>query len=161
MSKAVENAFAAEDARAAILNRVAYKFCGTSTSQATSNIPVFRKSEMYLIIAECEARMPEGSVEAAQEALFYTAKRNTALTENDLPQTKEELIDFIAEERIRELFQEGHRWFDARRNGLILSSENYADFEVAKFVYPIPADEINAGFCTQQNEGWEEALPSK
>lgn len=161
VSNTVKNAFASEDIRAAVLNQTAYKFCGTSTSQATSNIPVFRKSEMYLIIAECEARMPEGTVEAAQKALFYTAKRNTALKETDLPQTKEELIDFIAEERVRELYQEGHRWFDARRNGMILNSSNYSEFDVAKFVYPIPAAEINAGFCEQQNEGWEDALPSK
>ena len=92
---------------------------------------------------------------------FYTAKRNAALKETDLPQTKEELIDFIAEERVRELYQEGHRWFDARRNGMILNSSNYSEFDVAKFVYPIPAAEINAGFCEQQNEGWEDALPSK
>ena len=153
----VKNYFGANDARAQLLSFVAYKFQGTSTSQATSNIPVFRKSEMYLIIAECEAM--KGTVENAQDALFYTAKRNVDLTKEDLPATKDGLMSFIKDERVRELFQEGHRWYDARRYNLSLSSRSYKNFEVAKFVYPIPADEINAGFCTQQNENWDAALP--
>lgn len=145
-----------------------FKFQGTSTSQATSNIPVFRKSEMYLIIAEAEARMTDGTVKASQEALAHTAKRNTVLTVDGegkeidytkLPQTKEGLIRFIAEERIRELYQEGHRWYDARRTGTIINGNGFENFDIAKFVYPIPADEINAGFCTQQNENWSDQLP--
>jgi len=33
------------------------------------------------------------------------------------------------------------------------------NYDVAKFVFPIPADEINSGFGCEQNEGWEDALP--
>ena len=64
-------------------------------------------------------------------------------------------------ERRIELAMEGHRWFDARRTGLILDVNNgtFKSFDVAKFVYPIPADEVNAGFGIVQNEGWEDNLP--
>ena len=125
---------------------------------------------MFLIIAESEARSTSGTVSASQEALAYTARRDSALTVNGegdiidfskLPQTKELLLDFIAQERVRELYLEGHRWFDARRTGAIISGPGYSNFDVAKFVYPIPADEINAGFCTQQNENWSDNLPPR
>lgn len=138
----------------------AYKWQGTSTSHAVSNIPVFRKSEMYLIIAECAAQL--GNIDEAKDALFYTAKRDAAIESvDDLPATKDELLSFIADERARELCLEGHRWFDARRTGVKLDVVNGAhnEFDVAKFVYPIPASEINAGFGIVQNEGWSDNLP--
>lgn len=160
VTEVVEGAFGENDIRANVLYTTAYKFQGTSTSQATSNIPVFRVSEMYLIIAEAQAQL--GNIDEAKEALFFTAQRDTDIeSADDLPSDQDELLDFIADERIRELYQEGHRWFDARRTGLKIdvASGAYPEFDVAKFVYPIPADEINAGFCSQQNEGWEDALP--
>lgn len=135
------------------------KFDGIPTSQAVNNIPVFRVSEMHLILAEAYAHT--GDLVKAKEHLFFTAKRNTALTENDLPATQTELLDFIAQERRRELFEEGFRWFDARRTGerIDVSNGAYRDFDVAAFVYPIPASEINAGFGVEQNKGWENAMP--
>ncbi len=114
---------------------------------------------MHLILAEAYAHT--GDLVKAKEHLFFTAKRNTALTENDLPATQTELLDFIAQERRRELFEEGFRWFDARRTGerIDVSNGAYRDFDVAAFVYPIPASEINAGFGVEQNKGWENAMP--
>ncbi len=69
------------------------------------------------------------------------------------------MMSFIQDEYVREFYQEGHRWFDARRWGLKLTCSKFKNFDVSNFVFPIPADEINAGFCTQQNDGWEDALP--
>ena len=114
---------------------------------------------MYLIIAECEAR--QNNITEAQNALLFTAKRNSAITSvANLPTTKDALLTFINDERIRELYLEGFRWFDARRQGLkITVATTITNFDIAKFVYPIPADEINAGFGTEQNEGWEDNLP--
>ena len=143
-------------------NRYGYttaKYNGLPTSAATSNIPVFRKSEMSLIIAEVEAR--DNQIEAAQNYLFYTAKRDKDITSADmLPDNTSDLLDFIADERVREFAGEGHRFYDARRMGLKLDLQGSSSpFDVAKFVFPIPSSEINAGFCTQQNEGWEDGLP--
>ena len=65
-----------------------------------------------------EAAAQSGDVSGARKELLNTAKRNPAIrTEDDLPGTKEALLAFIAEERQRELFEEGHRWYDARRTG--------------------------------------------
>ncbi len=152
--------FGENDIRAAVLEVKAYKYQGTSTAQAVSNIPVFRKSEMYLILAECNAQL--NNLDAAKEALFYTAKRDLDIESvDDLPATKEELLSFVADERVRELYLEGHRWFDARRTGLKLDVVNGTSpgFDMSKFVYPIPAAEINAGFGVVQNKGWEDNLP--
>lgn len=159
VSATVSGLFAATDYRAAVLDKSQYKYCGLSGDKAVSNIPVFRLSEMYLIIAECEAR--QNNITEAQNALLFTAMRNSAITSvADLPATKDDLLSFINDERVRELYLEGFRWFDARRQGLkITVATTIANFDVAKFVYPIPADEINAGFGTEQNEGWEDNLP--
>ncbi|MCD7924780.1 MAG: RagB/SusD family nutrient uptake outer membrane protein [Bacteroides sp.] len=79
------------------------KFDGIATSAATSNIPIFRRSEMALIIAEVEARA--NNIADAQKYLFYTAKRNKAITAPEqLPSTTTDLLTFISEERIREFF---------------------------------------------------------
>lgn len=135
------------------------KFDGIPTSQAVNNIPVFRVSEMHLILAEAYAQT--GNMSKAREHLFFTAKRNTALTETALPEAKEDLLAFLAQERRREFFEEGFRWYDARRTGERISVANgaYRNFDVASFVYPIPSSEINAGFGIEQNPDWEENMP--
>ena len=72
-----------------------------------------------------------------------------------------QLIDAIDKERKLELVQEGHRFFDARRLGKIISvaDGSYTNFNIAKFVYPIPSFEVNSGFGVIQTEGWSNNLP--
>ena len=67
----------------------------------------------------------------------------------------------IDKERKLELVQEGHRFFDARRLGKIISVADgaYTNFNIAKFVYPIPSFEVNSGFGVIQTEGWSDNLP--
>ena len=158
VSPYVKGLFGENDVRATVLDYDQYKYVGLSGAAAVSNIPIFRVSEMYLIIAECEARL--GNIDAAQEAVCFTAERDADFDAEALPTTKDELLSFINDERVRELYLEGHRWFDARRQGMkITVASTKKDFDIAKFVYPIPADEINAGFGTEQNTGWEDNLP--
>jgi hypothetical protein len=157
--------FAANDIRLGLFTGTtdqarALKFDGLPTSRATSNIPVFRLPEMYLIIAE--ARAQSGQTEAAADAVFEVAQRNPDLLKSEIPTDKAGLLQFISVERRRELFQEGHRWFDLRRTGEIMtrSGGNFpvTNWDASKFVYPIPANEINASGIAQ-NEGWSSALP--
>lgn len=135
------------------------KFDGTATSQAVSNIPIFRKSEMSLIIAECEARI--GSLETAKDYLLYTAKRNPDnVAVVKAINNKEDLLKFISEERIREFFGEGHRFYDARRMGeKITIPDAKSAWDIQKFVFPIPAAEINSGSGISQNTGWADNMP--
>lgn len=135
------------------------KFTG-KTSEDVANIPVLRKSEMALIVAECEAR--EGDLAAARDYLFYTAKRNLALTSpDDLPADRDGILDFIVAERVREFNGEGHFFFDARRMGLKVSASNFSDWDISRFCLPIPAAEINAGFGCQQTKDWSDYLPKR
>ncbi|MUP36634.1 RagB/SusD family nutrient uptake outer membrane protein [Labilibaculum euxinus] len=152
--------FGANDYRLNLIdNTHPMKFDGIESSAATSNIPQLRVSEMYLIKAECNANL--GLLDVARTALLFTAKRNGDITDvTDLPTTKSDLLQFIAKERKREFFQEGHRFYDARRTSEKISVQGSdTDFDVSKFVYPIPADEINSGFKCEQNEGWFNNLP--
>ncbi|MDR0939831.1 MAG: RagB/SusD family nutrient uptake outer membrane protein [Mediterranea sp.] len=136
------------------------KFAGLSTSAATSNIPIFRKSEMSLIIAEVAAR--NNNITEARNYLLFTAKRNTDIASvDDLPDNTDDLLAFISKERIREFSAEGHRLYDARRTNEKVKMTSFNDeFDVSKFVLPIPADEVNAGFMVQQNSNWNEAIPA-
>jgi starch-binding outer membrane protein, SusD/RagB family len=135
------------------------KYDGTTASASVSNIPIFRKSEMALIIAECEARV--GTISEAQNYLMFTAKRNTSIKSvSDLPSTKSDLLSFISDERIREFFGEGHRFYDARRMGDIVSGDQFSNWDIQKFVFPIPAAEINTGTGCVQNENWSDYIPS-
>ena len=137
----------------------ALKYMGLPTSAATSNIPVFRLPEMYLIAAEAKAQLGEAD---AVDYLWAVASRNPNLVKADLPTEQAALLNFISVERRRELFQEGHRWFDLRRTGEIMTrvGGNFpvANWDASKFVYPIPSQEVNASGLAQ-NEGWNANLP--
>lgn len=137
----------------------ALKFNGLPSSQATNNIPVFRLPEMYLIIAEAKAQLGQAD---AVDFVYEIAKRNPDLKKADIPTGKDALLQFISVERRRELFQEGHRWFDLRRTGEIMTrvGGNYPinNWDASKFVYPIPAKEVNASNIPQ-TEKWNDALP--
>ena len=130
------------------------------------NLPVFRASEMYLIMAEAEAQRSGGSIANAQNFLFNVAKRNEAITAaTQLPSDKTELLAFIADERGRELTQEGHRWFDLRRRGDIMNRKfgdaamPWINVDVKRIVLPLHSSEINAGKLSQTN--WMEHMPKQ
>lgn len=144
------------------------KWQGIESSQATSNIPIFRKSEMALIIAECEAR--NGNIAEAQKYVGYTAKRDSQYAAEDgscdlskLPSDKDALLEFIWKENTREFLGEGHFYSEARRldKTVTVMAGTCTTFRTANFVFPIPAAEINAGFMKDQNTGWEDGLPER
>lgn len=144
------------------------KWQGIESSQATSNIPIFRKSEMALIIAECEAR--NGNITEAQKYVGYTAKRDSQYAAEDgscdlskLPTDKDALLEFIWKENTREFLGEGHFYSEARRldKTVTVMAGTCTTFRPANFVFPIPAAEINAGFMKDQNTGWEDGLPER
>lgn len=124
--------------------------------------------EMFLIIAEANLRNPSGSLTDAKEALMTVAQRNPDITEDDLGSTKDEVFAFLKDERARELFQEGHRFYDLRRwdEAADICAINapeiafrYTNFKISNVVFPIPIDEINAGFGVEQTNDWANALP--
>ncbi|MCL2417168.1 MAG: RagB/SusD family nutrient uptake outer membrane protein [Bacteroidales bacterium] len=126
-------------------------------ANSVNNTPIFRASEMYLIIAEAQAQMGT-DIAAAQNALFNVAQRDTAITEaSQLPDNPTDLLAFIADERGRELTGEGHRWLDLRRRGDLMTRPvglgTFTDLPVWRTVIPIPQAEINASGI-EQNPSW-------
>lgn len=123
--------------------------------------------EMYLIMAE--AKLKTNDLNGAKDNLLVVAKRNTAIASvSDLPASAADVMQFIKDERARELFQEGHRLYDLRRwaekaNVYAYNSPEikytFTNYDISKFVFPIPAAEINAGFGVTQTPGWSDALP--
>jgi hypothetical protein len=115
---------------------------------------------MYLILAEAKAELGQAD---AVDAVFEVASRNPDLVKASIPTDKAGLLSFISAERRRELFQEGHRWFDIRRTGEIMTrvGGNFPinNWDASKFVYPIPSQEVNASGI-QQNDGWNNFLPN-
>lgn len=143
-----------------------FYYNGGNSAYATNYL--INAPEMFLI--EAEAYANSSQLASAQEALLVVAKRNPAITSvSDLPSSTSSLIEFLYEERARELFQEGFRLWDLRRwniscNLWATDAPNIAylinGVTLGDQIYPIPADEINAGFGVTQNEGWESARPS-
>lgn len=123
--------------------------------------------EMYLIMAE--SKLKKGNIPEAAADLLVVAKRNPDITAtSDLPSTADALMQFIKDERARELFQEGHRLWDLRRwdeaaNIFAYNAPQikwtYSNFKISNVIYPIPVDEINAGFGVEQTPDWSNSFP--
>ena len=116
---------------------------------------------MYLIIAEASVQLDQTT--DAIDAVWMISQRDADLVESDVPTEKVALLDWIALERAKELFGEGHRMFDLRRTGADLNrgaDDVYPiyGFDMTNFFYPIPQDEVNASGLPQ-SEGWEAQVP--
>ncbi|WP_346236045.1 RagB/SusD family nutrient uptake outer membrane protein [Niabella insulamsoli] len=134
---------------------------GKATTTAV-NIKVIRLSEIYLIAAE--AALPTDRLKAVGY-LNAIRKRAPALA----PATTATInLDMILEEKSKELFAEGARYFDMiRLNRAITFNDEILGITVPtrpktidrsfnKSILPIPVDEINANpqIGDQQNEGY-------
>jgi hypothetical protein len=131
---------------------------GKSTPSAV-NIKVIRLSEIYLIAAE--AALPTDKLLAAT---YLNAIRKRA--PNVTPATAVNItLDMILEERSKELFGEGQRFFDLiRLNKSISFDDAFGGLTITsrpliitrgfyKTILPIPQEEINTnpGLAAQQN----------
>ncbi|MFD2969739.1 RagB/SusD family nutrient uptake outer membrane protein [Sphingobacterium bambusae] len=119
----------------------------------SQNLPIIRLAEIYLIHAEAAARV-SGTVSTdafnSLNAVLTRANVSKEITEFT---GLESFVQFVQEEKERELLFEGETWFDFCRTGLALekystlSSEQY-------FVYPIPSGQIVLGGGLEQNPGY-------
>lgn len=144
------------------------KFGWNSTGNpAYSTNYLVNAPEMYLIMSEAYLKL--GQMRDAQLALLAVAKRDNAITSiEDLPSTVDGMMSFIRDERARELFQEGHRFWDLRRwnvttnvNAYDAPNINYVikNVKLGDVVFPVPDSEINTGFGVTQNDSWNSTRP--
>ena len=133
-----------------------------------------RLSEAYLNYAEAKAMMFQGGTDAngakdAQDALDelrmkrFAAEDFEALAISDA----DELVQFVREERRRELCFEDHRWYDLRRWGMkeikhvwYVDANTKATYTLTQgdkgFTVPIPDEAMEMNAALVQNE-----LPAK
>ncbi len=145
-----------------------YEGDGKSLTTAT-NIKLIRISEIYLIGAEAALKKEEQDLEKVTEWLNVIKRRSPNLppaTKNDTNLEKQ-----ILEEKRKELFAEGHRYFDCMRLGKTIifdeaifgepvippnGRSTSVDWNYYKCVLPIPLEEIlaNPSIEVQQNPGY-------
>ena len=131
-----------------------------------ANIPLLRLSETYLNAAEAAFKL--GNNDNAVKYLDPIVKRaNPANTVAGTTVT----LDRILTERRKELVDEGHRMFDAIRNGLTIkrtddggdnkmsktkhfASDMEYDWSFHKIILPIPKDEMDTNEKMVQNPGY-------
>lgn len=142
----------------------AMKYPGIPGSEATNNIPVMRLPEVIYISAEATARTASVS-DAINIAAKVALERDPALDLTAIPTDKDGFISWLAEERFKEMAQEGNRFYDARRLGLLLTrsagnTARYTNFDIKSFVYPIPLAEVNSGWGVLQTPDWVANMPA-
>ncbi|HEY0899803.1 MAG TPA: RagB/SusD family nutrient uptake outer membrane protein [Sphingobacteriaceae bacterium] len=121
-----------------------------------NDMVLMRSSEMYLIEAEAEARL--GNEPAAKTALLAIQQR-AGVTSSESANTGEALIQEILVERRKELFGEGHRFYDILRTKQTLdrsaSTSHWSKVVIPagdkRLTYPIPQAEIDANPNIIQN----------
>lgn len=127
------------------------------------NWKAIRTGEMYLIRAE--ARAMQGGAQAILGLKDLNDLRAARII-GYIPMvlTGQALLDQIQEERRRELFGEGHRWFDLKRTTRTIvrtetgvqSTRTSLTAAAREWVWPIPQGEIDANpsMQGQQNPGY-------
>jgi hypothetical protein len=109
------------------------------------NQPVIRLAEMYLIRAECNARLGT-SVGASVDDDYNAIHTRAGLT----PESGVTLDDILLERRL-ELAHEGHRIHDIKR---LKGSADGLPYDDNNLLFPIPAREIEANKQLEQNPGY-------
>ena len=135
-----------------------------ATDYATTDYPMFRLADVYLMYAEAFLRGGGGDVATALG--YVNAIRTRAYAPNAVPAiTSTQLtLDFILDERGRELFWEGHRRTDLIRFDKFTTATYLwpwkgnvatgAATQSYRNLFPIPSADRGANPTLQQNPGY-------
>lgn len=136
---------------------------GSNQTHPDTDFPMFRLADVYLMMAEAVLRGGQGAT--INEALVYVnqlIERAYGDTSGNI--TADELtLDFILDERARELYWEGHRRTDLIRFNQFTENGTWpwkgndkAGVTTAPYLnlFPIPASDIIANTNLTQNDGY-------
>lgn len=121
----------------------------------TDNVRVIRYADVLLMKAEALANQ---TLYGDAALLVVQLRTNRGATTVGVPTTAA-IVDYIQDERRRELFFEGHRWFDLKRLGRNISKPAqtglsgllYTDY---RLLAPIPTGEISLNPALPQNPNY-------
>lgn len=108
----------------------------TNEIRSERDFPVYRIADTYLLLAESLIR--QGKTAEAVEWVNRVRRRaakpgqQAAMEVGQAQMT----LDFILEERARELFGEGHRWFDLKRFGKLVERVKEHNQDAAPTIQP-------------------------
>ena len=135
---------------------------GSSTGFSDIDFPMFRLGDAYLMYAEAVVRGGGGS--RAQALTYVNALRARAYGNATGNITDAQLtLDFLRDERARELFWEGHRRTDLIRFDRFTTAGVWAwkgnvaagkTTEAFRNLYPLPVTELSANPNLKQNTGY-------
>lgn len=137
---------------------------GSSPDFADVDMPLFRLAEMYLIYAEAVLRGGTGG-DAATALQYINILRARAYGNTSGAISPATLIlDFVLDERARELYWEGHRRTDLIRYNKFVEStylwpwkggvSSGTGVPAFRKLFPIPSRDINANLNLKQNPGY-------
>lgn len=136
---------------------------GSNLTHCDTDYPLFRLADAYLMYAECAARNASGADKSsATNYVNDLRERAYGNTEGNISESDLDL-DFILDERVRELYFEGGRRIDLIRFGKFASGYNWdwkgnvqegRDIEEFRTIFPIPASDLAANPLLEQNEGY-------
>ncbi|HEY6899799.1 MAG TPA: RagB/SusD family nutrient uptake outer membrane protein [Puia sp.] len=125
---------------------------GTTTYPGYLDLPILRLAEQYLIVAEADVALNN----QAEAATFVNVLRTRAAIKTPVDHTAEMQVtagqmnlDFILDERARELCGEYMRWFDLKRTGKLQSRIQAYNPDITNFnpnynLRPVPLSEMQA-----------------
>ena len=135
-----------------------------------TNYSYWRLSDIYLLRAECNAKMNTESAEAIRDLNEIRGISNATAYPNG-PEDGNGLQYAVFKERERELYLEGHRYFDIVRNGMWYINNKLYQGDDGKFqsmaldavkkgaiFLPIFEDAFDRNDLLRQNDYWAEAL---
>ncbi len=119
-------------------------------AQSARDAFVIRLAEMYLIAAEAEVNAGKLDSAAYYVNIIRTRAANPGRTANMQVLPAQMTIDFILDERARELCGEQLRWFDLKRTGKLVDRVKNLNPDAAPYislthlVRPIPQSQLDA-----------------
>lgn len=136
---------------------------GKHLEYADTDFPMFRLADVYLIYAEAAVRGGGGDMGRAVDLVNELRERAYGSDAANISQGDLDL-DFILDERARELYWEGHRRTDLRRFDRY-TGDNYvwswkgnqlqgAGTDSRYEIFPIPSSDINSNLNLTQNPGY-------
>jgi starch-binding outer membrane protein, SusD/RagB family len=144
-------------------NKTSLGVAGSNATHVDTDFPMFRLADAYLIYAEAVLR--GGGGDPAQALAYVNALRERAYGTTSADITGPDLtLQFILDERGRELLWEGHRRTDLVRYHLFTGGDYLWQWkggaptgtatESFRDLYPLPASELAANPNLVQNPGY-------